>query len=51
MTSPCTTKTDSIEFDTRVRRALVTENTGLRQSRRRHVTGRAVEALISAVAA
>lgn len=51
MTANTHHRADSSEFDIRVRRALMSENTGLRSSRRRQVAGRAVEALIVAVAA
>lgn len=44
-------KSDSTEFDARVRRALMEENTGLRRSRHSRVEWRALQALMFAVAA
>jgi hypothetical protein len=42
-------RTDANEFDSRVRRALVEENAGLRQWRRSRLEWRALQALMDAV--
>ncbi len=44
-----TSKSDSSEFDPRVRRALLEENTGLRPWRQSRLEWRAVQALMDAV--
>ena len=44
-------RTDSKEFDSRVRRALLEENSGLRRTRHSRVEWRALQALMDAVAA
>ena len=43
-------KPDTSEFDTRVRRALLEENNGLRQWRRSRLEWRALQALMAAAA-
>lgn len=42
-------KVDAIEFGSRERRALLEENVGMREWRRRRIEWRAVQALVDAV--